>query len=213
MNKLRQIVDTLIVMPNDRLHTLTERKVDLESAFHIGDSLLDRCIHVVEQLTQYPSLINMDFADVRSIMKDQGAALMTMGVGKGELRATDAAQQALTCPILNSAITGAKHVLMHLVISPDVDLFEIKEACDLIINEAGSDAYVKWGVSVDECLSNEIRILLVATNYNELTNFVVSVPHSVRTVIDEERKKESLAEHFWSLTPQTQPDNVYVYNR
>lgn len=215
IKNLKQMVDTLIVVPNDRLHQLTEQKVNLESTFEIGDSLLDRCIQVIEQLTQYPSLINMDFADVESIMKNQGAALMTMGIGRGKNRATDAAVQATVCPILDMTMRGAKNVLLHLVISPDVDLFEIEEACNVIKNEAGADAYLKWGVSVDECMSDEVRILLVATNFNELTNFVVSMPKSVRKVVDAEREKNSLSDHFWSMTDsQDTPMNnkVFVYD-
>ena len=166
IRKLRQFVDTLIVLPNDRLVELSDHSTNTMDAFRIGDSILNRSIRVIEELVSQPGLINVDFADVKTIMQEQGATLMTMGIGRGENRAQEAALQAISCPVLDMTIQGAGNLLVNITASPDLNLWEVDEATEVIRAQATPDANMIFGTAIDDLLQDEVRITVIATGFD-----------------------------------------------
>jgi len=201
---LNSLVDTLIVLHGDQLLNMIEDRLHLEEAWGQADHLRHQCIHIVEQLTQYPGIINIDFADVKNVMEGNGTALMTMGIGRGENKIEDVVQSALHCNWLDRSAAGAGHVLMHIVTPPNHDFFEVADIAKKITEEVGEQAEIIWGVSEDTCLHDEVRILMVATGFCEIAQIAHSNSVSMRDAITETRVREnrerySLADHFWSM--------------
>ncbi len=178
IRRLRQFVDTLIVLPNDRLVELSGHSTNTLDAFHIGDSILHRSIRVIEELVSQPGLINVDFADVKTIMQEQGATLMTMGVASGENRAEEAALQAVACPVLDMTIQGARNLLVNITASPDLNLWEVDEATEVVRAMATGDANVIFGTAIDDLLQDEVRVTVIATGFD-------TQPHVGDFLVDE----------------------------
>lgn len=204
VDDLKSLVDLMIVIHGDQLLDMIDNRVDLESAWAEAGVLRHRCIHIIEQMTQYPGIINIDFADVKTAMKGSGTALMTMGVGHGENRVEEAVERALKCDILKRSAEGASNVLIHIVTPPNHDFFEVTDITQRITDALGPQTYIKWGVSEDTCLHNEIRVMMVATGFCEITQIahVNSIP--MRRATTEAHREDnyaqhSLADHFWSL--------------
>jgi cell division protein FtsZ len=166
--ELRKIVDTLIVVPNQRLLSLGGKTLSLLEAFKKADDILYHAVKGISDLIMVPGLINLDFADVRSIMSEMGMALMGTGIASGDGRAVEAAQKAISSPLLeDNTIQGAHGILLNITGGPDMTLFEINEESSLIQSEAHEDANIIFGTVVDEDMIDEIRITVIATGFNE----------------------------------------------
>src|ERR1700730_14936344 len=164
--ELRERVDTLITIPNDRLLEVIDRKTTLEQAFMEVDDVLRQGIQGISELITEPGLINLDFADVKSIMSDSGGALMAIGRGTGETRAQDAARMAISSPLLDISMEGAKGVLLNITGGIDLALSEINEAADVVAQAADPEANIIFGAVIDPKLDNEIKITVIATGFN-----------------------------------------------
>jgi cell division protein FtsZ len=164
--KLKEEVDTLIVIPNDRLLQIVEKRVALQDAFRVADDVLRQGIQGISELITVPGLINLDFADVRSIMSEGGAALMAVGRGSGEARASEAAQEAISSRLLDVTIDGARGILFNVTGGDDLSLFEVNEAAEIIRETAHPEANIIFGAVIDETLTDEVRITVVATGFD-----------------------------------------------
>ena len=160
MNK----VDTLIIIPNDRLLNLCDQKTSVDSAFKMADQVLFHGVQAITEVITVPGLINLDFADVRTIMKDAGPAWMSIGRGSGQNRAVDAAKQALASPLLDVSVEGAKRVLFNIAGS-NLTLFEVNSAAEVIRQVVHPEANVIFGVALDPNMGNEVRLTLIATGF------------------------------------------------
>lgn len=163
--KLAERVDTLISIKNDRLLQLVDRKAPLQQAFLVADDILRQGIQGISELITVPGLINMDFADVRAIMANGGAALMAVGKASGEERALAAAQQAITSPLLDITISGAKGVLFNVKGGDDLTLYEVNQAAELIRQTAAPDANIIFGAVIDKDIRDSIQITVIATGF------------------------------------------------
>ena len=168
---LTQKVDTIIVIPNDKLLQVVDKKCSLSDAFRTADDVLRQGIKGISDLIQVPGLINLDFADVKTIMTEQGEALMGIGVGD-ENRAADAAKMAINSPLLETSIDGAKGILLNISGSANLSLFEINEAAEIISEAADPDANIIFGSVIDESLGDTVQITVVATGFNSNTKNV-----------------------------------------
>jgi cell division protein FtsZ len=164
--ELRERVDTLITIPNDRLLEVIDRKTTLEQAFMEVDDVLRQGIQGISELITEPGLINLDFADVKSIMSDSGGALMAIGRGTGETRAQDAARMAISSPLLDISMEGAHGVLLNITGGTDLALSEINEAADVIAQAADPEANIIFGAVIDPKLDNEVKITVIATGFD-----------------------------------------------
>lgn len=166
INNLKDKVDTLIIIPNDRLLQIVEKKTSIEAAFKVVDEVLHNGIQGIAELITVPGLINLDFADVKAIMSKAGSALMAIGRAEGEERAVDAAKAAIASPLLEVSINGAKGVLFNVTGGPDMTLFEVTEAADIISKAADADANIIFGAVVDPRMQGEIKITVIATGFD-----------------------------------------------
>ena len=162
---LTQKVDTIITIPNDKLLQVVDKKCSLSDAFRTADDVLRQGIKGISDLIQVPGLINLDFADVKTIMTDQGEALMGIGVGEGENRAADAAKMAINSPLLETSIENAKGILLNISSSSNLSLFEINEAAEIISEAADPDANIIFGSVIDDNLGDKVQITVVATGF------------------------------------------------
>ncbi|MCK4716634.1 MAG: cell division protein FtsZ [Candidatus Marinimicrobia bacterium] len=166
IRELRDSVDTLIVIPNQRLLSIVDRKTSIRQAFQTADSVLYQATKGISDLINRHGIINLDFADIKTIMKNMGDAIMGTGLATGEERAVLAAQQAISSPLLNDMnIRGANGLLINVTGGEDLNLFEVDEACKIITEEAGNDADIIIGAVIDEKLSDEIMITVIATGF------------------------------------------------
>ena len=175
---LTQKVDTIIVIPNDKLLQVVDKKCSLSDAFGKADDVLRQGIKGISDLIQIPGLINLDFADVKTIMTNQGEALMGIGEGTGENRAADAAKMAINSPLLETAIDGAKGILLNISGSSDLGIFEVNEAAQIISDAADPDANIIFGSVIDESLGDKVQVTVVATGFG---NNAKSVPEFGKT--------------------------------
>ncbi|MDP2932418.1 MAG: cell division protein FtsZ [Chloroflexota bacterium] len=159
-------VDTLIIIPNDRLLELCDQKTGVDGAFKLADQVLHHGVQAIAEVVTVPGLINLDFADIRTIMKDAGPAWMSVGHGSGQNRATDAAKEALSSPLLDVSIAGAKGVLFNVVGGSSLTLFEVNDAAEVIRQAVDPEANVIFGVCLDPNMGNELRLTLIATGFN-----------------------------------------------
>ena len=169
---LTQKVDTIIVIPNDKLLQVVDKKCSLSDAFGKADDVLRQGIKGISDLIQIPGLINLDFADVKTIMTEQGEALMGIGIATGENRAADAAKMAINSPLLETSIDGAKGILLNISGSANLSLFEINEAAEIISEAADPDANIIFGSVIDESLGDSVQVTVVATGFNSSTKNV-----------------------------------------
>ena len=175
---LTQKVDTIIVIPNDKLLQVVDKKCTITDAFSKADDVLRQGIKGISDLIQIPGLINLDFADVKTIMTEQGEALMGIGVGEGENRAVDAAKMDINSPLLETSIDGAKGILLNISGSSDLSIFEVNEAAEIISEAADPDANIIFGSVIDESLGDKVQITVVATGFNSSAK---SVPEFGKT--------------------------------
>jgi len=165
INNLITKVDTLIIIPNDRLLDLCDQKTTVDSAFKMADDVLRHGVQAIAEVITVPGLINLDFADIKAIMKDAGPAWMSIGVGSGQNRAVDAAKRALASPLLDVSIGGSKAVLFNVIGDNSLTLFEVNEAAAVIKEAVDPDANIIFGVAYDPTIGSEIRITLIATGF------------------------------------------------
>ncbi len=166
IERLKDSVDTLIVIPNDRLLQVVPRDASILDAFKVADDVLRHGVQGISDLVCVPGLINLDFADVRTVMMDTGSALMGIGVAQGENRAKEAAMQAIASPLLETSIDGAKGVLMNVTGGPDLGLFEVTEAADIISQAADPDANIIFGAVINDNFENTVQITVIATGFD-----------------------------------------------
>lgn len=168
--KLKEKVDTLITIPNDKILSIIDKKTPLLEAFHVADEILKQGVQGVSDLITHPGLINVDFADVRSVMENAGSALMGIGYGSGENRAIEAARGAIESPLLELSINGAKGLLLSITGGTDLSMFEIDEAARMITESCDPNANIIFGTSIDERYTGEIKVTVIATGFSEETN-------------------------------------------
>ncbi len=164
---LKDKVDTLIVIPNQRILDVVDKKVSLLEAFRVADSVLSQGVQGISDLITQPGLINVDFADVRSIMSNAGSALMGIGTGFGENRAVSAARAAVSSPLLEISMEGARGVLYNITGGSDLTMSEVDEAAKIIAEAADPDANIIFGTAIDESLKDQMKITLIATGFNQ----------------------------------------------
>jgi cell division protein FtsZ len=167
IERLRSEVDTLIVIPNDRLLSISDRHVSVLDAFKAADQVLLSGVQGITDLITTPGLINLDFADVKSVMSGAGSALMGIGSSRGDDRAVAAAEMAISSPLLEASIDGAHGVLLSIQGGSDLGLFEINEAAQLVANSAAVDANIIFGAVIDDALGDEVRVTVIAAGFDE----------------------------------------------
>jgi cell division protein FtsZ len=173
---LREEVDTLIVIPNDRLLAISDRSISQLEAFRSADQVLLSGVQGITDLITTPGLINLDFADVKSVMSGAGSALMGIGSARGEARATRAAELAISSPLLEASIDGAHGVLLSIAGGSDIGLFELSEAAELVAQSAHPDANIIFGTVIDDALGDEVRVTVIAAGFDGGAPKRVSVP-------------------------------------
>ncbi len=162
---LKEKVDTLIIIPNDRLLQIVEKKTPILEAFRVADDVLRQGVQGISDLIAVPGLINLDFADVRTIMSEKGPALMGVGQGSGENRTVEAAKAATNSPLLETSIEGAKGILINVTGGTDLGLYEVHEAAEIISGYADPEATIIFGAVIDENCKDQVRITVIATGY------------------------------------------------
>lgn len=209
IEELRKRVDTLVTIPNDRLLQVVEKRTSIVDAFKIADDVLRQGVQGISDLIAIPGLVNLDFADVKTIMHERGLAHMGVGRAGGENRAVEAAKQAIHSPLLETTINGAKGVLLNITGGPSLGLYEINEAAAIVQEAADLEANIIFGAVIDESLKDEIRITVIATGFEEPEHLTVAPAAVVQaqapvqataaapvteevTAVTEEAPKESL---------------------
>jgi len=166
IKQLRDKVDTLIIIPNDRLLQVVEKRTSIVDAFRIADDVLRQGVQGITDLITVPGLINLDFADVRTIMRQAGSALMGIGVAGGENRAAEAAKAAISSPLLEASVEGATGILLNITGGPDLGLFEVNEAAEIVGSASDADANIIFGAVIDEGLGDQVRVTVIATGFD-----------------------------------------------
>jgi cell division protein FtsZ len=164
---LKESVDTLITIPNERLLQIVDKNTSIIDAFRMADDVLRQAVQGISDLITINGLINVDFADVKTIMSQAGSALMGIGIAKGENRAVEAAKAAVNSPLLDTAIEGSKGVLLNITGSSNLSLYEINEAAAIVTEAADADANIIFGAVIDDALGDEIRVTVIATGFEQ----------------------------------------------
>jgi cell division protein FtsZ len=165
IDNLRDRVDTLIVIENDRLLQVVEKKTSVIDAFRMADDILRQGVQGITDLITVPGLVNLDFADVRTIMREAGSALMGIGTASGENRAAEAARAAVSSPLLETTIEGATGILLNITGGPEIGLFEVNEAAEVVTSAADQNANVIFGAVIDDAMGDEVRVTVIATGF------------------------------------------------
>lgn len=202
IQELKERVDTLVTIPNDRLLQIVEKRTSVLEAFRIADDVLRQGVQGISDLIAVPGLVNLDFADVRTIMKERGLAHMGIGRASGEGRALEAAKQAIQSPLLETTIEGARGVLLNITGSENLSLYEVNEAAELVAQAADPDANIIFGAVIDDNLQDEIRITVIATGFE-----------SKGKGREEKKKVERTAGKIFSSTQQDDDLDIPVFLR
>jgi cell division protein FtsZ len=166
IDRLREEVDTLIVIPNEKLLAIVERRTSILEAFREADNVLRQGVQGITDLITIPGLINLDFADVRTVMSDAGTALIGIGMANGENRAVEAAKEAISSPLLEESVEGASGILLNVTGAHDLGLFEVNEAAEIIASAADANANIIFGAVIDDGLQDEVRVTVIATGFH-----------------------------------------------
>lgn len=196
ISALREHVDSLVVIPNERLKYASEQRITLVNAFAIADDVLRQGVQSISDLILVPGLVNLDFADVTTVMKDAGYAHMGVGRSSGKDKAEDAANMAISSPLLETAINGATGVIINITSSPDVGLDEIETASMMISEQADSEADIIWGAAFDENMEDEISVTVIATGFATRDKTVQALPSVQKSY---QSKRESSKEKLYDL--------------
>ncbi|MCD7917176.1 MAG: cell division protein FtsZ [Clostridiales bacterium] len=186
IEELRTKVDSLVIIPNDRLRYATDQKLTFKNAFAIADDVLRQAVESITDLVKNVGFINLDFADVSTIIKDAGLAHMGIGRAAGEGKAKDAAQMAISSPLLETSINGAKGVIINITGDPDIGLEEVEEAASLVQKAANPEANIIFGATIDENLQDEIRVTVIATGFAEKGEEPEPAPEPEKPKADEQ---------------------------
>lgn len=189
IENLKARVDSLVVIPNDRLKNVSEQKITLQNAFSIADDVLRQGVQGISDLIKVPGLVNLDFADISAVMKDAGYAHMGVGAATGKEKAETAARLAIASPLLETSINGAKGVIINITSSADITLDEVETASKMISDAAHSEANIIWGTAFDDKLNDEMRVTVIATGFEGLTgNFLndIRIPTDTKTKEEDE---------------------------
>ncbi len=217
ITRLMGKVDTLIIIPNDKLLSLCDQKTGVDSAFKLADDVLRHGVQAIAEVITTPGLINLDFADVKAIMKDAGPAWMSIGRGSGQNRAVEAAKQALASPLLEVSINGSKAVLFNVVGGSSLTLFEVNEAADVIRQVADPEANIIFGVAYDSTMDSDIRITLIATGFvaklgltgagqdDELTQLLRGIKSEDELDVPSFLRRPMISHRRQALTPAMKP--------
>jgi cell division protein FtsZ len=165
IDNLRDRVDTLIVIENDRLLQVVEKQTSVVDAFRMADDILRQGVQGITDLITVPGLVNLDFADVRTIMREAGSALMGIGIASGENRAAEAARSAVSSPLLETSIEGATGILLNITGGPEIGLFEVNEAAEVVTSAADQNANVIFGAVIDDAMGKEVRVTVIAAGF------------------------------------------------
>src|SRR5438093_5992933 len=165
IDELRDRVDTLIVIENDRLLQVVEKRTSIVEAFQMADDILRQGVQGITDLITVPGLVNLDFADVRTIMRDAGSALMGIGSASGENRAAEAARTAISSPLLEASVEGATGILLNVTGGPEIGLFEVNEAAEVVTSASDQNANVIFGAVIDDSMGDEVRVTVIATGF------------------------------------------------
>ncbi|SEN12242.1 cell division protein FtsZ [Paenibacillus sp. OV219] len=172
---LKEKVDTLIVIPNERLLEIVDKKTPMLEAFREADNVLKQAVQGISDLIATPGLINLDFADVKTIMTERGSALMGIGLATGENRATEAARKAIQSPLLEASIDGARGIIMNITGGNNLSLYEVNEAAEIVMSAADPDVNMIFGASIDESMKEEIKVTVIATGFENTSSASASV--------------------------------------
>lgn len=209
IEELKDKVDTLIVIPNQRILDVVDKKVSLLEAFKVADSVLSQGVQGISDLITMPGLINVDFADVKAIMKDAGSALMGIGTGFGDNRAQAAARMAVASPLLEISMDGARGVLLNIMGGPDLSMTEVDEAAKIISAAADPDANIIFGTTINESMKDQIKITVIATGFDQtkqtLKEFVSHPQPRANTYINRIQEPPQSVSH--NPQPQQQQQN------
>ncbi|AJD90917.1 cell division protein FtsZ [Jeotgalibacillus malaysiensis] len=170
ISSMKEAVDTLIVIPNDRLLEIVDKSTPMLEAFREADNVLRQGVQGISDLIAVPGLINLDFADVKTIMSNKGSALMGIGIASGENRASEAAKKAISSPLLETSIDGAQGVLMNITGGTNLSLYEVQEAADIVASASDQEVNMIFGSVIDEDLKDEILVTVIATGFSEQLN-------------------------------------------
>lgn len=201
---LKKKVDTLVTIPNDRLLQVVERKTSIVDAFRIADDVLRQGVQGISDTIAVPGLINLDFADVKTIMFERGLAHMGIGRGSGEKRAVEAAKQAIHSPLLETSINGSKGVLINITGGANLGLFEVNEAAEVVAQAADPDANIIFGAVIDESLKDEIRLTVIATGFDGPSFGGIFATDHIQKAVNEHVKAEAKA------PAQAAPETVFA---
>jgi cell division protein FtsZ len=208
---MKEAVDTLIIVPNDRLLQIVDKKTPMVEAFREADNVVRQGVQGISDLIAVPGLINLDFADVKTIMSNQGTALMGIGVAKGEDRAIEAAKKAISSPLLETSIDGAKGVLMNITGSSNLSLFEVQEAADIVASTTDQELNMIFGSIINESLTDEIMITVIATGFDDKESPSTNTSEetnetqpSSRLNDDRTIPQEHVNDHSWDLQQQVE---------
>ncbi|WP_433185067.1 cell division protein FtsZ [Actinoallomurus sp. CA-150999] len=202
---LRDEVDTLIVIPNDRLLSISDRQVSVLDAFKAADQVLLSGVQGITDLITTPGLINLDFADVKSVMSGAGSALMGIGSARGDDRSVAAAEMAISSPLLEASIDGAHGVLLSISGGSDLGLFEINEAAQLVSNAAAPDANIIFGAVIDDALGDEVRVTVIAAGFDEIRPHNAPAPQAEPKRMSPPARPAVAAPHVTPPRPVTPP--------
>jgi cell division protein FtsZ len=207
---LKGRLDALITIPNQKLLEVVDKKMSMIDAFQVSDSILGQGVQGISDLIVMPGLINVDFADVRTIMTDAGSALMGIGKGTGENRAATAARAAISSPLLELSIDGATGILFNVIGGEDLSMHEVDEAARIISDAASPDANIIFGATIDEHLTDQIKITVIATGFdNEIQKHYVNAAQAVK-----EKKEEKKPEEKAPVVEQPKKDeNIFGDDR
>jgi len=212
--ELKAAVDTLIAIPNERLLNVVERQTSFLDAFRIADSILQQAAQGISNLVVVPGLINLDFADVRTIMAEKGLALMGTGTASGENRATEAANRAINSPLLeNVSIEGAKGLLINITGSSNLSLYEVNEASSAIFEAAHPEAHVIFGAVVDEKMADEMKVTVIATGFDSAAKMAMdenSKAIDFRTIHGRNLDRPTYLRRKGSKSPEGKPDQLIL---
>ncbi|MBS5734246.1 MAG: cell division protein FtsZ [Clostridiales bacterium] len=193
--KLRDYVDSLVIIPNERLQAASETKITLMNAFQMADDVLRLGVQSISDLINVPGLINLDFADVTTVMQNAGYAHMGVGSATGKDKAVQAAKAAISSPLLETSISGARGILINITASPDIGLDDVQTASSMISDEADPNAYIIWGAAFDATLEDELRVTVIATGLDAKNNPAIELvsPSADQQASEEDQKGDNKA--------------------
>lgn len=210
---LKEKVDTLIVIPNQRILDVVDKKISLLEAFRVADSVLGQGVQGISDLITMPGLVNVDFADVRTIMTDAGSALMGIGTGVGENRAQTAARTAIASPLLEISIDGAKGLLFNIIGGSDLTMNEVNEAAQIIAAAADADANIIFGATIDEMMHDQIKITVIATGFDETKKRFLEMREKPVIVATEEEPIPEIPKEEEEVPPEEDEFDIPAFLR